>query len=109
MFCSTCVICLGTSYRVRLGSLKDVLFNEKNCLQSTISATVIILQEDSRWTLWLVFLGLLFLACWERLATNDSGTLVAEGSNVLPSSPSSTFPYMFIRIKLKVEKLEIFL
>lgn len=78
-------------------------------MQSTISATVIILQEDSRWTLWLVFLGLLFLACWERLATNDSGTLVAEGSNVLPSSPSSTFPYMFIRIKLKVEKLEIFL
>lgn len=58
--------------------------------------------------LWLVFLGLL-LACWERLAPNDSGPSVVEGSNVVPSFPSSIFLYMFVRIKLKVEKLVIFL
>ena len=61
--------------------------------------------------MWLLFLGLVFffLACWERLAPNDSGPLVAEGSNVVPSSPSSIFPYVFLRIKLKVENLVIVL
>lgn len=53
----------------------------------------------------LCSLVFIFLACWERLAPNDSGLLVAEGSNLVPISPSSILPYIFITIKLKVEKL----
>ena len=56
----------------------------------------------------LCSLVFIFLACWERLAPNDSGLLVAEGSNVVPISPSSILPYIFITIKLKVEKLVTF-